>query len=168
MNQKTATSKLLHRWCMHIYRIWKKIEWSSHRWTPFVLQYFLTVMPCWSDHLEQSARQCDFCSISFDLPSVSENISLPGLISWHYHQSLLNHSPTFSESWNYFITWTILNIYDWLITHCLIMSVVINIQTDWQEWRLETIMLQSMFVMCTWINQVTDLLYTAHTAESMQ
>jgi len=37
-------------------------------------------------------------SISFYFLSVSENISLPGLVSWHCHRSPLNYSPTFSGS----------------------------------------------------------------------
>jgi len=36
-----------------------------------------------TDHLEQTAGQRDLYSISFDLPAASENISLPGLTSWH-------------------------------------------------------------------------------------
>ena len=52
----------------------------------------------WTHHLKQPARQRDFCSISVDLASASENISLPGLVSRHYHQSPLQYSPTFSVS----------------------------------------------------------------------
>ena len=52
-------------------------------------------------HLEQSAGQCDLCSVSVDLPSASENISVPGLVELF---------PTFSGSWSDFIsiTWTTL------------------------------------------------------------
>jgi len=69
----------------------------------------------------------DLCSISFDLPSVSENIYLPGLVFWHYHRSPLIHSPSFSGSWNDFIIWTILKIYDWLnyCIHCWLPSFYI-------------------------------------------
>jgi len=35
----------------------------------------------------------NLCSVSFNRPSASENISLPGLVSWHYHRSPLNHFP---------------------------------------------------------------------------
>jgi len=37
----------------------------------------------WTRHLEQSDRQCDFCPVSVDLLSASENISVPSLITWH-------------------------------------------------------------------------------------
>lgn len=47
-------------------------------------------------------------SASFYFPSASENISIPGLISWHYHRSLLNHFPTFSGCWSDFITGSLL------------------------------------------------------------
>jgi len=53
---------------------------------------------CRTDHFEQSAGQRKLCSVSFDLPSASENISLPGLVSRHYHRSPLNHYLTFSGS----------------------------------------------------------------------
>jgi len=33
-----------------------------------------------SYNVEQSARQCNLCSISVDLPSLSKNISVPGLV----------------------------------------------------------------------------------------
>jgi len=73
-------------------------------------------LPCRrTHHLQQPAGQCDFCSVSVDLPSASENISVSGLASGHYHRSPLNYSPTFSGSWSGFITWTILKIRGWLI-----------------------------------------------------
>ena len=43
--------------------------------------------------LEQSAGQWDLCPVSVDLPSASENISVPDLVPWHYHQSPLNYPP---------------------------------------------------------------------------
>jgi len=66
-----------------------------------------------SHHLEQSAGQCYLRSISVDLPSASENISL-SLVPWHYHRLPLNYSHTFSGSWSDTVTWTTLKIYDWL------------------------------------------------------
>jgi len=68
-----------------------------------------------TNHMEQSAGQHDRCSVSFNLLSASENISLPGLVYWHHRRSVLNHSPTFSGSWSDFITSTTLKIHDWLI-----------------------------------------------------
>jgi len=38
------------------------------------------------------------CSVSFYLPSVSENIVLPSLVYWHYHRFPLNHSPPLVDS----------------------------------------------------------------------
>jgi len=35
--------------------------------------------------LEQPAGQRDICPVSVNLPSASENISVPGLVAWHYH-----------------------------------------------------------------------------------
>jgi len=49
-------------------------------------------------HLEQSAGQRDLCSISVDLPSASENISVPHLVPRHNHRSPLSHPLTFSGS----------------------------------------------------------------------
>jgi len=40
-------------------------------------------------HMEHSAGQCDLCSVSDDLPTASEIISVPGLILRHYHRSPL-------------------------------------------------------------------------------
>jgi len=36
-------------------------------------------------HLEQPTGQRDISPISVNLPSASKNISVPGLIPWHYH-----------------------------------------------------------------------------------
>ena len=62
--------------------------------------------------LEQSARQCDICPVSLDLPSASENISVPGLVPSHYHRFPSNYSPIVSGSRSDFITWTSLRIHD--------------------------------------------------------
>jgi len=39
-------------------------------------------------HLEQPAGQCDLCLVSVNLPSAFKNISVPGLVPWHYDWSL--------------------------------------------------------------------------------
>jgi len=43
-------------------------------------------------HLEQPAGQHDIYPVYVNLPSASENISVPGLVPWHYHRSALNYS----------------------------------------------------------------------------
>jgi len=67
----------------------------------------------WTYHLEQSVGQCDLSFVSADLPSASENSSVPGLIPWHYHRQLLTYYPPLVDTGD-FITWTTLKIHDWL------------------------------------------------------
>ena len=38
-------------------------------------------------HLQQPAGQRDICPVSVNLPSAFKNISVPGLVPWHYHWS---------------------------------------------------------------------------------
>jgi len=54
------------------------------------------------------AGQRDLSPVSVNLLSVSENISVLGLVPWHHHLSPLNYFPTFSGSWSDFVTWTTL------------------------------------------------------------
>jgi len=49
--------------------------------------------------------------------TASENVSVPGLVPWHYHRPPLHYSSVFSGSWNDFITRITLKIYD-LLTDC--------------------------------------------------
>ena len=44
-------------------------------------------------HLEQPTGQRDISPVSVNFPSASKNISVPGLIPWHYHWSPVNYSP---------------------------------------------------------------------------
>jgi len=67
-------------------------------------------------YLEQPTGQGDISPVSVNLPSAYKNISVPGLIPWHYHWSSLKLFPTSSGSWNDFVTWTTLQMHDeWLI-----------------------------------------------------
>ena len=54
---------------------------------------FFVLPPVWFHHLEQPARQRDICPVSVNLLSASKNISVPGLVPWHYDWSPLNYSP---------------------------------------------------------------------------
>ena len=47
----------------------------------------------WTHHLEQPAGQRDICFVSVNLPSAFKNISVPGLVPWHYHWFPVNYSP---------------------------------------------------------------------------
>ena len=44
-------------------------------------------------HLEQPTGQRDISPVCVNLPSAFKNISVPGLIPWHYHWSPVNYSP---------------------------------------------------------------------------
>ena len=44
-------------------------------------------------HLEQPTGQRYISPVSVNLPSAFKNISVPGLIPWHYHWSPVNYSP---------------------------------------------------------------------------
>jgi len=63
----------------------------------------------------QSAGQCDFRSVSVDLPPASENIFILVFLPLHCHWQRLAYSPTLSGSCSDFITSTTLTIHDWLI-----------------------------------------------------
>jgi len=67
--------------------------------------------------------------VSVDLPSASENISVPGLVLWHYYRSPLNYFPTFSASWSDFITRTTLKSCDWLIAVIAVAACPQNCQS---------------------------------------
>jgi len=43
-------------------------------------------------HLEQPAGQRDICPVSVNLLPAFKNISVPGLVTWHYHWSPVNYS----------------------------------------------------------------------------
>ena len=98
----------------------------SHLTVLFVVnimwQYEQTSTSLHSIFYLEAAGQYDLCSVSVDLSPTSENISVAGLVPWHYHRSLLNYFPTFSGSLSDFfdldqaknsrlIKWLI----DWLI-----------------------------------------------------
>jgi len=69
----------------------------------------------------EAAGQYDLCSVSVDLSPTSENISVAGLVPWHYHRSPLNYSPNIKWilKWFYYLDHS--KMYDWLI--------------DWRRYR---------------------------------
>ena len=81
---------------------------TAYRWRPGLFS-------CWTHHMEEPAGQCHLCSISVNLPSASENISVLGFLSWHYHWWPVAYSPILSGFWSDLFTWTTVKIHNWLL-----------------------------------------------------
>jgi len=98
-------------------------QWPSSMSDPLVA----SATHCVRRLMEQPAGQRDICPVSVNLPSAFNNVSVPGLVPWHYRRSPENYSPapvdpgvilllgswaTPKNTWLKWITWLI----DWLTT----------------------------------------------------
>ena len=99
---------------------------TAYRWRPGLFS-------CWTHHMEEPAGQCHLCSISVNLPSASENISVLGFLPWHYHWWPVAYSPILSGFWSDLFTWTTVKIHNWLLDWLIDWLIVSRHQYERQQ-----------------------------------
>jgi len=132
----TSTGSHVTEWGLPIWYVsqgagLRKARWvvirSAYRISPFSSSLISCdsmnkpQLPCIPYFYLEAAGQYDLCSVSVDLSPASENISVAGLVPWHYHRSPLNYSPNIKWilKWFYYLDHS--KMYDWSI--------------DWRRYR---------------------------------